>query len=655
MSDLYIGISGIQVALKALEVVGNNLANAATEGYHRQEVVIEALPSNKSAGVQIGGGALVAALRRQLNDVVEKEILRQQPLLAGVSQELDTLESVEGVFGDLSSKGLGTSLDEFFNVLSELATQPTSPILRDQVVWAADSVAIQFHNISDALTRTKANLDAEASNLVDQVNNLTSEVADCNGRIRELYYRGAVDNNLLDSRDQAVSRLTELLGVQVTPYGDGTVSLMAGGTALVIRDKASQIALGHTPDGNRCLTLAGAENASIQIDGGRLGATLNLINHTLPDLLDNLNTLAREIIQGINQVHVQGVGTAGSFDQLEGWRVNSGDLSAWDPPLTNGVVQVRITNTATGVTVRRSVAVDPSTDTLDDVAARFEALDGVKASVIDSRLRLEAESGYRFDFSAALLPQPSSGGLTGAAQPTLSGAYAGTANQALTFTVVGAGGDVGVTDGLVVRVTNESGDLLATLNVGLGYAAGDALDVADGIHVAFSAGDLKAGETFGVDAIADADTSDFLAGAGLNAFFRGNSAANINIMDDLRSSSARLATAAGADTTDNVNARRMAAVGDTARESLDGATPGDCFLRIVTGVGQQVSLRQGRRDGFDQALQQLSKQRDEASGVDINDEAAQLLIYQQLFQSMAKYMTAVDQSIQTLFAVVTSS
>jgi flagellar hook-associated protein 1 FlgK len=654
MSDLSIGINGIRVALKAIEVVGNNMANAATEGYHRQRVIIEPVSATSTGRLDVGSGAHVTQLVRQMDEVIEKELLRQKPLMAGVGQELGTLQSVESVFGDLSAEGLGSSLEQFFNILTELSGQPSSAVLRDQAVWAADGLAIQFHNVSEALSRMKTNLGAEAANLVDQVNNLTSEVAELNDRIRVLYYRGGVDNNLLDRRDQIISRLSELTDVQVDRRSDGTANLVVGGAVLVIRDRASAVQLGYTTEGNRCITLAGAEDSPLQIEGGRLGAILNLTNSILPGIQGDLDTLAKEIVQGINQVHVQGLGVAGSFSRLDGWRTESADLAEWDPPLTEGAVQVRITNTATGTMVRYSVAVDPSTDTLDDVAARLDALAGLKAQVVDSRLSLESESGYKFDFSAALLPQPSSGGLTGAAAATISGTYTGAANRALTFTVAGAGGDVGVTDGLTVQVTNADGDLITTLNVGSGYAAGDALAVVDGVHVAFGPGDLKAGEVFGVDAIANADTSGLLAGAGLNTFFRGNSASTINIMDDLRESSARLATAATGEGTDNINVRRMAAVGETTHAALDNATPGNYFQKMVTDLGQQIALRQGRQDGFDHSIQQLSKQRDDVSGVDLNEEAAQLLVFEQLFQSMSKYLMIADKTMQTLFDVITT-
>ncbi|MCX5682511.1 MAG: flagellar hook-associated protein FlgK [Planctomycetota bacterium] len=655
MSDLSIGINGIRVALKSIEIIGNNMANAATEGYHRQRVIIEPVTATSTGGLDVGSGAQVTQLSRQYDDIVEKELLRQQPMMAGVGQELDTLQSVESVFGDMTAEGLGSSIEQFFNVLTELSGQPLNATLRDQAVWSADGMAIQFHNVSAALSSMKSNLDAETSNLVDQVNNMTSEVADLNSRIRALYYRGGVDNNLIDRRDQIISQLSELADVQVGRNGDGTTNLVVGGASLVIIDRARAVELGNTPDGNRCLTLAGAKDATLQIENGRIGAILNLNNRILPGIQGDLDNLAKELVQNINQAHVQGLGVAGSFTQLSGWHTESSDLTQWNPPLTAGTIQVRITDTATGAAVRNSVAVDPSTDTLDDVAARLDALTGLKAQVIDSRLCLSSETGYKFDFSAALLPQPSSGGLTGAAQPAISGTYTGAANQALTFTVAGAGGNVGVTDALTVRVTNADGDLITNLNVGSGYAAGDTLAVVDGVRVAFGAGDLKAGETFGVDAIANADTSGFLAGAGLNTFFSGNSASTINVMDDLRESSDRLATAATAGGTDNLNVRAMAAVGETTHTALDNATPGNFFQKMVTDLGQQIALRQGRKDGFDNSIQQLSKQRDDASGVDLNEEAAQLLVCEQLFQSMAKYLTISDKTMQTLFDIVTAS
>jgi flagellar hook-associated protein FlgK len=99
----------------------------------------------------------------------------------------------------------------------------------------------------------------------------------------------------------------------------------------------------------------------------------------------------------------------------------------------------------------------------------------------------------------------------------------------------------------------------------------------------------------------------------------------------------------------------MAAVGRTVNAALDDATPGDYFQKMVTGLGQQIALRQGRQDGFNNALQQLSKQRDDASGVDLNEEAALLLACEQLFQSMAKYLMAVDKAQQTLFDIITAS
>jgi flagellar hook-associated protein 1 len=206
-----------------------------------------------------------------------------------------------------------------------------------------------------------------------------------------------------------------------------------------------------------------------------------------------------------------------------------------------------------------------------------------------------------------------------------------------------------VTSGLALAVTDASGKPVARLEVGLGYAAGDALAATDGLRLALSTGTLKDGETFTMDALATSDTSGFLAGAGLNTFFTGNSASSIAVAADLKVSSDRLATASGAGGHDNTNALGLAAVGDTTMPSLDNLTLGDSFRHTVADLGQQVALRQASKDGYQNAMTQLQNERDAVSGVDLNQEAANLLMYQQLFQSMAKYISISNTAQQALF------
>jgi len=650
MADLSIGLNGLNVALAAIDVIGNNIANGATEGFHRQEVAIVPVSCGGTGGITAGGGARVTDVRRIVDTVVENEILRQTPLLAQVSKELDPLQTVEGTVGDMSDKGLGASIDSFFGALQQLAGQPDSAILRDQVCGAADAMTAQFHDGAASITSLGTNLRVEGGTLVDQLNSLAAEVADLNRQLALVTNQGKSNSNLADRRDEDVKKMTGLLNLQVQPNGDGTVNLMAGGTGIVMGAQVTKLELGTSDTGKLGLSVAGSHSYNLDVSGGTIGGILSLTNDLLPALSDNFDTLARTISQGINQVHVQGIGTDGSFDELDGSTVTQ-DLGSWQPPVTAGTVYIRMTDTSTGQVARYGVAIDPAADSLDDVAARFNAIPGLSAAVTNGHLHLETDSGHQFDFVPALLPEASTSTLTGTAQPTVSGAYTGAENQTLSFRVVGSG-SVGVTDGLAVEVTDGSGNVIRSLKVGQGYRAGDVLAASDGVQVAFSAGTLTDGETFTIDALASSDTAGFLSAAGLNTFFAGNAAATIDLAADVRQSVGRVATSCEAGGLDNTAIARMAAVGNTPVAALGGLTVGDSCRRLVADVGQEVSLREGRQQGLQASMTQLDNQRADTSGVDLNEQAAQLMIFEQLFQTMAKYMTSANQMQQSLMAVI---
>ena len=113
----------------------------------------------------------------------------------------------------------------------------------------------------------------------------------------------------------------------------------------------------------------------------------------------------------------------------------------------------------------------------------------------------------------------------------------------------------------------------------------------------------------------------------------------------------RIATALGADMTDNTNAQRMENLRNTALDSLNAMTPGEFYRRLVTDTGQQVSIKQIRHDSVEAILQNLANQESEISGVNPNDEAAQMLIFEQMYNAMAKYLSTVQLLISTLMEI----
>lgn len=653
MQAYSIGISGLAAAQKGLEVIGNNVANAATEGYHRQRVDLSPAYSGQVGATLLGGGVDIAGVTRIIDRLLELEILRQQSSLQQITQESTTLRTVEGAFGELSSGGtLSEVIDKFFNTLQDLCAHPSEIIWQSEVATAGQNLANQFRTLGDFLTQLETQITLEAENAGEQINTLINQIADLNDNIERMEMSGGQANNLRDQRDQRITELAELIATEVQSREYGVVDVSIAGLAVVAGSAATEIEVGLKDNNLLGVCPAGTHNYDTSVQGGRLGALLSLKNEIVAGIHTDLDTLASAIIQQINQYHVQGVGSQGSFSELTGWRMTSENLADFDPPVTSGKICIRVINTATGEATRHEIDVDMSTDSLTSIATKISAITGLSASAASSRLQIRADANYKFDFLPAVLPQPTTSNLTGTSPPAISvsGIYTGSENQTFTVTVTGTG-SVGNGD-LHLEVRDGQGEVVATLNVGSGYAAGDKLDVGNGIKITLSPGDLNAGDAFEIDAFANTDTSGLLAAVGINTFFAGRSAIDMAVCSQITSSPSQIATALGAELTDNANVLRLAALKDKALASLGDMTPGEFYRRLAADIGQQAAVKQMRQENIETMIQNLTNRQSDISGVNINDEAAQMLIFEQMFQAMAKFLSTVQSSILTLMEIL---
>jgi flagellar hook-associated protein FlgK len=655
MDSFSIGLSGLDAAQKALDTIGNNIANAATEGYHRQRINLTPSYSSQLGSLLLGGGVDVMGISRMIDHFLEQELLRQRSSLGQVSQEFTTLRTVETAFGELSSVGgLNTAIDEFFNALQDLSAHPSEEIWQSQAVTAAETMANQFRNTAGYLTTLQDEIALELGNTIEQINTLINEIAELNRNIESIEVAGAQANNLRDQRDRCITELSKLISVQTQVEEYGVVNVIAAGIPVVTNGFASELEAGLKEDGRLGISIAGVGVYNSNIQGGRLGGLLSLRNEYICEILNDLNTLARAIIQKINQYHVQGLGSEGSFTELTGWSMPSENLADLGSSLTNGSIYIRVTNTSTGQITRHKIDIDVSTDSLTAIAADISAITGLTAWVSASQLHIQADSGYEFDFLPCVLPDPTASTLTGTPPPkiSVSGIYTGTVNDTFRFTVSGAGSVSNGSLQLEVRDGGGAGDVIAIFNIGSGYAAGDLLDLGNGVKISLGPGDFGAGDSFDVDVFASSDTSGVLAAIGMNTFFYGNSAINMAVSSDISDTPRRIATYLGAEMTDNANVFRMAGLKEESLSSLDNMKPAEFYRRLVTGIGQQIFLKQMHQENIESMLQNLANQQAQISGVNINDEAAQLLVFEQMYQAMATYLNVIKSSMSSLMEVV---
>ena len=654
MDSFNIGISGLKAAQTAFDIIGNNIANAATEGYHRQRLNLTPAYTSQVGRVLLGGGVDIAGITRMIDGFLEKEIRWQQSSLEQVSQELAMLRTVESSFGELSdSSGLSAVLDDFFNALQNLSLHPAETIWQNQAITAAQTMAVKFNTLGQFLTTLEHQISLETEIVINQINDLTGKIAELNYNIQRQEISGGQAYNLRDQRDQYISELSKIISVETVAREYGIVDVSANGIPVVIHTSSYEMEVGITENQELGVTIAGDSNYNSNIQGGRLSALLSLNNDLITGIHNDLDNLASAIIQQINQYHAQGIGSEGSFTELTGISMTSENLVDFDPPVTDGSIYIRVTDTSTGVVTRTEVPIVAATDSLTSIAADITAITGLSASVDNSSLHIQADTNYTFDFLPSVLPSPTNSDFSGAASPpaiSVSGTYTGTKNQTFTFTVSGSE-SVG-NGSLQITVTDGDGNTVTTLNVGSGYAAGDRLDIGNGIKIALGTGDLADGNTFEVDAFVNTDTSGVLATAGINTFFSGSGASNIAVCADITNEPGRIATALGPNTTDNNNVLRMADLRNQAVTDLDNLTPGEYYNRLVTDLGQQVSVKQTHQENVEALVLNLTNQQSEISGVNINDEAARLLIFEQMFKAMSKYLSTIQSSLASVMEIL---
>ncbi len=680
MGGYEIGISGLHAAQSALDIVGNNLANAATEGYHRQRAELRPRTEVYTGGHYIGQGVEMDGVRRSVDKLLDKEIAIQEAAIKQLEKELEALTTMEAGFAELSTSGLSTAMDEFFNAMHTLAANPNDVNMQALVSSGAESLCNLMRNLGAVVSELEDVALTEAQSSIDDVNILAEQIAELNEKISSLTVRGHDVSNMLDQRDQLITEMSRLIGIQTYEKDDNVVDIVVGDVTVVLGSRTTALEVGLVTNGSHQDLGVSARGQSIyntEVSGGRIGGLVSLRNELIREVSTKLDTLALTLIQEVNHLHVQGVGTDGSFERLTGWTMTQTDVDRMVPPVTDGTLFIRVTDAAGNIT-RHAVTVTTAGSTLSSVAADIAAIPGLNLNtgVNSGRLQIVANPGYTFDFIPGALASPSGypgGPLAGAgagadqAPPNIriTGAYTGATNQTYTCTVstLPPGSTFALGEGrMELAVVDGNGVTVAQLNLGQGYKAGADVDgilpFDSGLSLSFGAngpspGYLNDGEQFEIQALANSDTSGFLAAVGINTFFSGIDATSIAVAETIRQNGGRIAISRSVQQDDSANALAIAQIGDTALSALNGMDPKAYYRDLATDVGNEIAVKKVQQKNAQGIWRNLIERRSEVSGVDMNNEAAQMLIFERMFQAMAKYINSVTKSMDTVMGLMT--
>lgn len=656
MQGFSTGLSALSTSQRALDIVGQNIANAGTPGYHRQVPRLATRLPTEKENLSIGMGVQITTIDRLRSALLDAAVTQQQSELSDTTAQLKALRQIEGFLnGDEGS--IHDRLEAFFNQLEQLSGNPDDATLRQGVLGGAVALTDQLNATAGQFEKIRTGLDAQIAGAVGEINPITQQIADLNAAIQRSEIRGVAANDLRDQRDQLVNELADRVGVRVIDQDQGQVTILLGGVALVLGNQASTLKSSVDDQGQAVVTLANSSEP-IDISGGSVGGLLQIRNQSLPDFVSRLDAIAGELIGRLDAIHATGIGLGGPLTELSGQRaVRSTTAPLADAglaiPAQAGSLFVSVTNLATGQRTMQAVAIDPETQSLADIASAISGVGNIQA-IADAQtgtLRIFAANGYAFDFAGRLVPSPDISGITGSTIPTIAGAYTGTKNDAFTFTVVGSG-TVGVTPNLTLQVKNSAGTTIASLNIGQGYEAGTALQVADGVTVKLAAGAANNGDTFSSQVVADPDTAGILPALGLNSFFTGHDAGDIGIRDDLLANPALLAASQTGQPGDGSILRQMAAVRDLPVLADGTQTLSQSVSAMVGAVGQQVQALDQSQTNQNSLSQTLAAQQQSVSGVDPNEELVSMLQFQRSFQLASRYISAVNDSLADLFKII---
>jgi|GEM_PF-357477 flagellar hook-associated protein 1 FlgK len=659
MSLYTIGVSALDAAQNALNLVGNNLANANTPGYHEQVMdLTEAYPT-QIGNISLGNGVQIADTRRIIDNPLETALTNQTFVLADTTAQLNTLQQVQTNLSP-SAGSIGDAIEQFFNDVNRLSTNPSDTTQRTVVIHDAQNLATAFNSLSTSLMQIQNGLDSQLNNNVTDINSLAQRIARLNGEIANATAAGATPNDLLDQRGQLINQLAGEINIQVMPGNLNQVNVMAGGTPLIVGNQSQQLQYSLTSGNQGQVTVVGS-TIPLTVTGGQVGGMLAVRNQSLPDVQAQLNTVAGAVAQQVDEVQATGLGLSGPFTSLSGTRnVNNVNVPldkaglAFTPQA--GTLYVSVTNLSTGERTLTPVNIDPTTQSLKDVAAALSAVPNIQA-ITDPQtgsLQILAKPGYAFDFAGRLPSAPDTSNYTGTAMPQVGGSYTGANNDTYTFQVTGSG-TVGVTPNLELQVKDSAGNSLATLNIGQGYSPGTPLAVANGVTVQLAAGTVNDGDTFSTPVVANPDSAGILTALGLGTFFTGSTASDLAVQPALLNNPNLLAASRNGDSGDNSNLIRLAALQTQPVLQGNTQTLTQGYNAIVGSVATQVQALTTQQTSQQALGQQLQTQQQSISGVDTNEELVKLMNFQQAFQAASEYIATVNTTLQSLYLIVQPS
>jgi flagellar hook-associated protein 1 FlgK len=312
-----IDLSALQAFQQAIEVTSNNVANASTPGYDEESIELDtALPQN-AGGFAIGSGVDVAGVQRAYSQAAATQLNTSQSTLSQLTSLQNYTSQIDNLFGTTAG-GLTTALQTYYSGWSAVADDPASAPAREALLGDANALAANLNSTSSQLQGLNSDVNTRITADVNQINSIGTQISTLNTQIAQSTGSGQAPNQLLDQRDQLVSNLSQLVGVSTTSNTDGSINVYLGnGQPLVLDQNTYQLSTVPNQFNASQLEVAStaSDGASISssITSGDLGGLLSARAQAIDPALNQLGQIATAVAQSANTQQASGLDLNGQL------------------------------------------------------------------------------------------------------------------------------------------------------------------------------------------------------------------------------------------------------------------------------------------------------------------------------------------------------
>ena len=551
--------NALTVAQLGLNVTGNNIANANTPGYIRQELLQTPAIGYRYGDVIIGYGVRAQGVVQKIDNFLTEQLRQTGSNLASSEALGDIYNQIEAAFSELGDNDLSTELSNFSNSIQDMLNQPGNDSLRRLVIERGKSLTGQVRSLSGQMQSLTANLNSEIQSASGEINRLTDRLAKLNQRIVQMEGGRTVGSDAVGLRDERLKVLNDLasyVDIRAVEQPSGSVTVYVGGEYLVADGIQRPVTYAVTQiDGeSRPEVRLQDTDSPLQVSGGRLKGLYDARDGAAAQASGDLDNFARNLIEQFNRIHTQGQGLEGyqtlTTDNVADDTTAPIDLAGYTTKIQNGSFQLVVHDLESGRDQTSTIRIDlkgtTSDTTLEDIRDQINAISGMSASI-----------------------------------------------------------------------TSDGGLKLDTSNPKLRFAFAN-------------------------------DDSGFLTAAGLNTFFTGDSAAtlqvNQNVIDNPRLMAASLSGIGGG----TENAVKLAQAFDAPLDKLNGKSIKQDYEDFVVRVTQEINVQQGTTDGLRNFYKTLESKNMAVSGVNLDEEAIKMIFYQRAFQASSRVIKASSEMLDTL-------